>query len=55
MAKVQVKKMKKIVMLLLFIFVLIFSSISCYTGINPLLYSNNSCTIIFNANYEGWC
>ena len=53
MAKVQVKKMKKIVMLLLFIFVLIFSSISCYTGINPLLYSNNSCTIIFNANYEG--
>ncbi|MCI5518647.1 MAG: InlB B-repeat-containing protein [Treponema sp.] len=40
-------------MLLLFIFVLIFSSISCYTGINPLLYSNNSCTIIFNANYEG--
>ena len=53
MAKVQVKKMKKIVMLLLFIFVLIFSSISCYTGINPLLYNNNSCTIIFNANYEG--
>ncbi|MBQ1709512.1 MAG: hypothetical protein II032_00145, partial [Treponema sp.] len=42
--------MKKIVMLLLFSFVLIFSFISCYTGINS---SNNSCTIMFNANYEG--